>query len=90
MKITKTILIAIALVLGVVCLLGGSYQVELFYGEATANTSLGTYEFYSDKSADIEITIDRAIPANSIIGARVRSEGGGSDTVNMSISYQEY
>jgi hypothetical protein len=65
------------------------YQIELYYGESSADTSMGTYELYTTKTADIEIEIDRVTPANSIIGARVRTETGGG-SLDVTFSYQEF
>lgn len=66
------------------------YKIELLYGEVTANVSAGIFEFYSDKSADVEIEVGTVFPANSIVGVKVMSSTAGVDTLDITLSYQEF
>ena len=66
------------------------YKLELLYGEATADQSAGIFEFYTDKSADVEIDLREVIPANSIVGVKLMSSTAGVDDLDITLSYQEF
>lgn len=71
------------------------YKLELFYGQSSATTSIGVYEFTVGSAASqfkSQITVAFSpilIPANSIIGAKLKSSTAGVDTVVISLSYKE-
>jgi len=71
-----------------------TYKLELFFGEATGDISLGIYEFTVGtdfKGAFTPVNLSLAggiIPANSYVGAKVASSTGGTDNVVITVSYQ--
>jgi hypothetical protein len=74
-----------------------TYKVEILYGDATANTSLGIYEFYVGAALGGSFVgsftpdiVNTLIPANSIIGLKTMSSTAGVDNATFTISYQEF
>jgi hypothetical protein len=70
------------------------YKVELFAGAVTATNSLGIYEFLlgdtgDKKAAPFYIQSAIAVPANSIVGAKVMSSTDGVDNVTLTLSYRQ-
>ena len=66
------------------------YKLELFWGEATGDNSLGIYEFIDvvGQSTPPPVTISPLfIPSNSYIGAKLASSSGG-DTATITINYE--
>lgn len=73
-----------------------TFKIELFYGESTADTSIGVYEFTVGAAAAglwvwimLHQVAKTAIPANSIIGAKLMSSTAGVDSATITISYEE-
>lgn len=71
-----------------------TYKIEIFYGEATADISLGIFEFTVGSSiAGARNTInlnfkEGVIPANSIVGAKLKSSTAGVDSIVITLSYK--
>ena len=72
-----------------------TFKIHLFYGEASADQSLGIYEFTVDAAnpnSFIPVNIAFAkkfIPANSIVGAKIMSSTDGVDDITITLSIQE-
>jgi len=65
-----------------------TYKLEVLYGQATANISLGIWEFTVGKDETINVKLDGAlIPANSIVGVKAMSSTTGIDTLTITMSY---
>lgn len=67
-----------------------TYMVEFFYGESTPTISLGVFEFTvgatpAGRSESIVINIGQLLDANSIVGAKLRSNTAGIDNVEMTV-----
>jgi hypothetical protein len=72
-----------------------TFKIELLYGEAAADTSLGVYEFTvgaAVQSFFVPINMDvvnTAIPATSGVWAKTESSTAGTDDMTITISHQE-
>jgi len=67
-----------------------TYKLELFYGEATEDESLGIFEFTDSDKKTTPPPLDirqMPIPPNSYIGAKIASSSGGADNAVITISY---
>ena len=66
------------------------YKVELFWGEATGDNTIGVYEFIDVGGVYTPppvTTSPRHIPSNSYVGAKLASSTGG-DTATITINYE--
>lgn len=67
------------------------YKLELFYGEATGDNSLGIYEFVDVAGASnpppTSISF-QSLPSNSYVGAKIASSSGGGDNAVITLNYK--
>lgn len=73
-----------------------TYKIELLYGAASPETNqIGIYEFtvgttIAGLQNPISFPVRTVIPANASIGVKTMSSTGGTDDIDITLSYEEF
>ncbi len=71
------------------------YKINLFVGDTTPTESLGIFEIRLGDPADkkahvININLEKALPSNATVGAKVMSSTAGVDSVTVTLNYEAF
>jgi hypothetical protein len=68
-----------------------TFKIHLYYGQATANISIGIFEFTVGTTArglTVGVDLEASLPSDAIVGAKTMSSTAGTDDIDITLSYQ--